>query len=33
MKDPDTLEVFGYVKVAFAKLGRDAIWEKVAEGE
>ena len=32
MKDHDTLEIFGYVKVAFAKLGRDTIWKRVAEG-
>ena len=32
MKDPDTLEIFGYVKVAFAKLGRDTIWGKVDSG-
>ena len=29
MKDVDTLEVFGYVKVGFVKLGRDTIWKRV----
>ena len=29
MKDPDTLEIFGYVKVGFVKLGRDMIWKRV----
>lgn len=34
MKDPDTLEIFGYIKVAFAKLGRDTAWTRVVvEGE
>ena len=31
MKDPDTLEIFGYIKVGFAKLGRDTIWKRVGE--
>lgn len=31
MKEPDTLEIFGYVKVSFAKLGRDMIWKRVVE--
>jgi uncharacterized protein (DUF2147 family) len=31
MKDKDTLEVFGYVKVGFVKLGRDTIWKRVME--
>ena len=26
MKDPDTLEIFGYVKVGFVKLGRNTRW-------
>lgn len=29
MKDTDTLEIFGYIKVAFAKLGRDTAWVRV----
>ena len=29
MLDPDTLELFGYVKVGFVKLGRDTIWNRV----
>lgn len=29
LKDPDTLEVFGYMKVGFAKLGRDSTWKRV----
>jgi len=29
LKDPDTLEVFGYMKVGFVKLGRDTIWKRV----
>jgi len=29
MKDPDTLEVFGYIKVGFVKMGRDTIWKRV----
>lgn len=33
MKDPDTLEVFGYIKVGFARLGRDTIWHRVVETE
>jgi len=33
MKDPDTLEVFGYVKIGFVKLGRDSIWKRVVEAE
>ena len=33
MKDPDTLEFFGYVKVGFVKLGRDTIWKRVEEVE
>jgi uncharacterized protein (DUF2147 family) len=31
MMDDDTLEVFGYVKVGFAKLGRDTGWTRVVE--
>lgn len=31
MKDEDTLEVFGYIKVGFAKLGRDTGWTRVVE--
>jgi len=30
MKDTETLEVFGYVKVGFVKLGRDTIWKRAA---
>jgi uncharacterized protein (DUF2147 family) len=33
LKDPDTLEVFGYIKVGFAKLGRDTVWKRVFELE
>ncbi len=33
MKDPDTLELFGYVKVGFAKLGRNSRWTRVIAGE
>jgi uncharacterized protein (DUF2147 family) len=29
LKDSDTLEVFGYVKVGFVKLGRDSVWKRV----
>ncbi len=29
LKDAETLEVFGYVKVGFIKLGRDTIWRRV----
>jgi len=29
LKDLDTLEVFGYVKVGFVKLGRDSVWKRV----
>jgi uncharacterized protein (DUF2147 family) len=28
MKDPDTLEVFGYIKIGFVKMGRDTIWKR-----
>jgi uncharacterized protein (DUF2147 family) len=31
MKDPGTLEIFGYIKVGFAKFGRDTIWKRVVE--
>ena len=31
MKDADTLEIFGYVKVGFVKLGRDTVWKRVVE--
>jgi uncharacterized protein (DUF2147 family) len=31
MKDPDTLEIFGYVKVGFVKLGRNTTWTRVEE--
>ncbi|RKZ19961.1 DUF2147 domain-containing protein [bacterium] len=30
LKDTDTLEVFGYVKVGFVKLGRDSIWKRLS---
>lgn len=33
MKDQDTLELFGYIKVGFAKLGRDTTWKRLAEKE
>jgi len=29
LKDQGTLELFGYVKVGFAKLGRDTIWRRL----
>jgi uncharacterized protein (DUF2147 family) len=29
LKDADTLELFGYVKVGFVKLGRDSIWKRI----
>jgi len=29
LKDENSLEVFGYVKVGFVKLGRDTIWKRV----
>jgi uncharacterized protein (DUF2147 family) len=29
LKDEDTLELFGYVKVGFVKLGRDTTWLRV----
>jgi uncharacterized protein (DUF2147 family) len=32
MKDADNLEIFGYIKVAFAKLGRDTAWKRVVGG-
>jgi uncharacterized protein (DUF2147 family) len=28
LKDPDTLEIFGYVKVGFVKLGRNTTWTR-----
>lgn len=31
MKDHDTLELFGYIKVGFAKLGRDTTWRRIRE--
>ena len=31
MKDPDNLEIFGYIKVGFAKFGRDTTWIRVIE--
>jgi len=31
LKDPDTLEIFGYVKLGFAKLGRNSLWKRVKE--
>jgi uncharacterized protein (DUF2147 family) len=31
LKDKNTLELFGYVKVGFVKLGRDTIWLRVTE--
>ena len=31
LKDENTLELFGYVKVGFVKLGRDTIWLRVTE--
>ena len=33
LKDPDTLELFGYVKVGFAKLGRNSAWTRVITEE
>ena len=29
MKDADTLELFGYVKVGFVKFGRDNLWKRI----
>lgn len=29
LKDSGTMEMFGYIKVGFAKLGRDTIWKRV----
>ena len=29
LKDAETLEVYGYVKVGFVKMGRDTIWKRV----
>jgi len=31
LKDRDTLEVFGYVKIGFIKLGRDTAWTRFNE--
>jgi len=31
LKDADTLEVYGYVKVGFVKLGRDTAWIRVPD--
>ena len=31
LQDPDTLEVFGYIKVALVKLGRNTTWTRVTE--
>ncbi len=28
LKDPDTLEIFGYVKLGFVKLGRNTTWKR-----
>jgi hypothetical protein len=33
MKDDDTLEVYGYVKVGFVKMGRNTTWTRVASAE
>ena len=34
MKDSGTLEIFGYIKVAFAKLGAGhRVWKRVQDGE
>ena len=30
LKDTDTLEVYGYIKVGFVKMGRDTAWKRVA---
>ena len=30
LKDADTLEVYGYIKVGFVKMGRDTSWKRVA---
>jgi len=32
MKDDKTLEVYGYVKVGFVKMGRNTTWTRVVEG-
>ncbi len=32
MKDDNTLEVYGYVKVGFVKMGRNTTWTRVVEG-
>lgn len=31
MKDIDTLEIYGYIKAGFVKLGRNTTWKRLAE--